>query len=321
METTQDYRVIQYYKFVDVADPTATLNEQRLFCKRHGLLGRIYIAEEGINGTLSGPAEDIQAYMAFMDTHALFNDILWKVHDSTGHTFVKLVAKHKPELVNFRAPREIDPINGAGGYVDPDEMQHVLREEPEDTIIVDARSRYEYEVGRFKNALTLDIENFRELPEQLEALKQHTDKRVITYCTGGIKCEKLTAYLRDEGFDNVEQLHGGILGYAEHTGGEDFEGQCYVFDDRVTVPVNTVNPKVIGECENCGAPTERALNCANAQCHKRTLLCDVCAEELQGTCSTECYHSPHRRPWDGTGLYHKAGRLSAAQKARLKTEL
>jgi UPF0176 protein len=138
--------------------------------------------------------------------------------------------------------------------------------------------------------------------DELESLK---DKKVITYCTGGIKCEKASAFLLEKGFKNVYQLHGGIIKYGIEQGGEDFEGKCYVFDNRVAVDVNKVNPVTISTCYVCGTRSDRMVNCANPECNNHVPLCENCGWTMEGTCSEACKAHPHRRPYDGTGYYAK----------------
>jgi len=175
----------------------------------------------------------------------------------------------------------------------------------DDVVVLDVRSNYEHNVGRFKNAVTLDIENFREFPEKVKELEKYKGKKILTYCTGGIKCEKASALLLKEGFEEVYQLHGGIIKYGKEAGGEDFEGKCYVFDNRVTIDVNSVNPIVVSTCKNCGKTTPKMINCANPDCNEHFTQCDDCGWELQGCCTTECTTHPCKREYDGTGYYVK----------------
>lgn len=298
------YQVLLYYRYTHIEDPEAMRQEQFDFCSKHRLLGRILVAQEGINGTVSGLKQDTESYIAYMKQHPLFQGIEFKIDPFEHHTFNKLHVRVKSEIVRLGlGERDVDPTQETGKYIEPLEFRDLLRNKPEDVIILDARSRYEFEVGKFPDALTLDIENFRELPEQLEAISHLKDKTVITYCTGGIKCEKASALLMKEGFKNVFQLHGGIVRYGHEADGENFEGACYVFDQRVVAPVNKVNPKVIGKCALCATPTERMINCANTQCNKHFLICATCADQLEGCCSTECLSSETRRIWDGKGYY------------------
>ena len=175
--------------------------------------------------------------------------------------------------------------------------------EQEDVVIIDVRSNYETRLGRFKNSVTLDIETFREFPDKVAELEKFKNKKVVTVCTGGIKCEKASAYLIKQGFKDVYQLHNGIIGYAKDTGGKDFDGSLYVFDGRVSIPINNVNPTAIANCKKCGTPTLRNLNCANVECNEQYNMCETCSDEMQGACSEPCLNHPRKRPYNGTGYY------------------
>jgi len=167
------------------------------------------------------------------------------------------------------------------------------------------RSEYEHSIGRFKNAITVDIDNFRDFPGKVEELKKFKDKKIVTYCTGGIKCEKASAYLLEQGFGNVYQLHGGIVKYGLETDGENFDGKCYVFDNRVVTEINKANPTVISKCHICNDECDRMVNCANPECNMHVPICHKCAEEMEGACSDECKRHPNRREYNGTGMYQK----------------
>jgi len=300
----QKYQVLLYYKFVRIEDPKAFRDAHFALCKRLNLLGRILIAEEGVNGTVSGLKEDTDDYMRAMSTDPLFEGIEFKVDAASQHAFNKLHIRVKEEIIRFDI-EGLNPEAETGAYVEPEEFQKILKEsdENDDIVILDTRSDYEFVVGKFKNAITLDINNFRELPDKLEELRPLMKKRIYTYCTGGIRCEKVTAWMIQEGFEQVYQLHGGIVNYGKVTGGENFEGGCYVFDQRVVVPVNHVNPTVIGKCQVCESPTEKMINCANPMCNDHFLICKECADKLKGCCSESCSEAPDLRSYDGTGYY------------------
>ncbi|MEM7040577.1 MAG: rhodanese-related sulfurtransferase, partial [Bacteroidota bacterium] len=272
------------------------------FCRENNLLGRILIASEGLNGTVSGLEADTQAYMDWIAQHPVFHTTTFKIDAAEGHPFQKLHVRVKAEIVHLGIS-DLDMDMPVDNYVEPEEFREVLKSDDPDVVILDARSNYEHEVGRFKNALTLDIDNFRELPEQLEKLEAYKDKKIYTYCTGGIKCEKVSRLMMLHGFEEVYQLHGGIIRYGHEVGGEDFDGACYVFDQRVVVPVNSVNPETVGHCQVCDGRTEKMINCANPDCNDHFLVCDNCAQELEGCCSTTCMENPRRRAWDGRGYY------------------
>ena len=218
--------------------------------------------------------------------------------------FAKLHVRVKPEIVHSSL-RHINPRERTGAYVEPIEFKKILEEQPEDTVILDVRSNYEHNVGRFKNALTLDIENFRDFPQKVKELEHLKGKKIVTYCTGGIKCEKASAYLLEQGFENVYQLHGGIIKYGLEAEGKDFEGKCYVFDNRITADVNKVNPTIVSRCHITGKPTDRMVNCANPECNAHIPMSEEAGWLMDGCCSEECRKNPARRPYDGTGYYQK----------------
>jgi UPF0176 protein len=298
----KDYLILLYYCYTKIDDPEAFRFEHHLFCIEHNLRGRIIIAEEGINGTISGLKSDCEAYMENLQSDQRFAHVEFKVEHSESHGFQKLNIRVKDEIVHSGL-KHIDPTKKTGKYIEPGEFRKVKNEE--DVIIVDVRSNYEHNVGKFKNALSFDIDNFRDFPDKVKELEKYKDKKVITYCTGGIKCEKASAYLLEKGFKNVYQLHGGIIKYGIEEGGEDFDGKCYVFDNRIVADVNKVNPKIISTCHICGDPCDRMVNCANPNCNKHVPICDSCAEEMEGACSEACKNHPQKRKYDGRGYYPK----------------
>lgn len=298
-----DYSVLLYYCYTNIEDPETFREQHHLFCISLDLRGRIIVAPEGLNGTVSGTEENCRKYMEAVKADPRFSKTDFKVDKHQGHAFQKLHVRLKPEIVHSGL-MEIDPNKRTGVHLSPEDFKKL--KDQQDVILLDCRSDYEHSVGRFKGALTLDIENFRDFPQRVQELKQkYKDKKVITYCTGGIKCEKASAYLLEQGFEDVYQLHGGIIKYGLEAGGEDFEGKCYVFDNRIVVDVNKVNPKVISTCYVCGTIDDRMVNCANPACNKHVPICENCGWELDGACSEECLTHPDKREYDGTGYYQK----------------
>jgi len=297
------YSILLYYCYAPIADPEAFREEHHLLCLQHNLLGRIIVSDEGLNGTVSGLKEDCDKYMAAVKADPRFAKTDFKVDPSDKHAFTKLHVRYKPEIVHSGL-QHIDPNQRTGVHLSPQEFKEM--KDREDVVVLDVRSDYEHSVGRFKNAVTLDIENFREFPDKVGELKEkYKDKKILTYCTGGIKCEKASAFLLEQGFEDVYQLHGGIIKYGMEAGGEDFEGKCYVFDNRVAVDVNKVNPKVISRCYVCDTESDRMVNCANPVCNRHVPICESCGHEMEGACSAECKEHPEKRPYDGTGYYQK----------------
>ena len=296
------YSILLYYCYTKIDDPEAFRESHHFFCLDLNLRGRIIVASEGLNGTVSGLKSNCQQYMDHLKADQRFSHIEFKVDDSDKHTFQKLNVRIKPEIVNVGLPH-IDPTKRTGKYLEPQEFLEM--KDADDVVILDVRSNYEHKLGKFKGARTLDIDNFREFPDHLSELQEIKDKKVITYCTGGIKCEKASAFLLENGFENVYQLHGGIIKHGLEASGKDFEGKCYVFDNRVTVEVNRVNPKVISKCYICETSCDRMVNCANPTCNLHVPICPGCAREYEGACSDECLHHPYKRPFNDEGYYQK----------------
>ncbi|MFT2010588.1 rhodanese-related sulfurtransferase [Pontibacter sp. 13R65] len=298
----KDYSILLYYCYTRIEDPEKFREEHHLLCLELNLLGRIIVSAEGLNGTVSGLVADCEKYMAAVKADPRFAGIDFKVDYSDKHAFAKLHVRHKREIVHSSL-LHIKPYEKTGQHLEPSEFK--LIKDSDDVVLVDVRSDYEHSVGHFKGALTFNIENFRDFPEKVEELKQFKDKKIVTYCTGGVKCEKASAFLLEQGFENVYQLHGGIIKYGLEEGGEDFEGKCYVFDNRVAVEVNKVNPTVVSECHVCGTKSDRMVNCANPVCNIHVPICEKCGWELEGACSDTCKSHPEKRVYNGTGYYQK----------------
>ncbi len=279
------FKVLLYYKYVDLADPKQFREDQFELCSRLGLKGRILIGSEGLNGTIGGDEEGINEYMKVTATYPEFNDIEWKISYSEEEPFPKLRVVVRDEIVSLRTPVS---VKHKAPYIEPQDLRKVLDENGDEIILIDARNNYESKIGKFKNAITPDIDNFREWSEFVDSIEDLKDKPIVTYCTGGIRCEKASAYLVEKGFKNVRQLHGGIVRYGEETGGKDFEGSCYVFDSRIHVPVNSINPEIITECEHCNKKVARYINCCNAKCNKQFICCEECDVKFEGGCSKDC---------------------------------
>src|SRR3546814_636219 len=304
------YRTLLYYCYTSIDDAEAFAASHLEFCRSLDLKGRVIVAPEGLNGTISGTVEACDAYMKALRAEPRFASIDFKADDVDTPSFVKMHVRHKPEIVHsgLRDPKIIDPRNKTGIHLDPVDFQRM--KDRDDVVVLDVRSNYEHQLGQFRNAVTLDIENFRDFPEKINELAHLKDKKVITYCTGGIKCEKASALLLQEGFQEVYQLKGGIIKYGKETDGRDFDGKCYVFDNRIAVDINRHNPSVISICRNCGKSSARMINCANPECNEHFAQCVDCGWSMEGCCSDICQGHPRKRPYDGTGYYVKTDRKS-----------
>ena len=299
------YQTLLYYCYSAIKNAEQFALDHLQFCKSLNLLGRIIVADEGLNGTVSGTEAACKTYMDTLLADPRFAKIDFKIDEVNEPSFIKMHCRYKSEIVHsgLRDPHIINPEKKTGIHLEPEDF--IRMKEDDDVVILDVRSNYEHSVGRFKNAVTLDIENFRDFPEKINELAQYKNKKIITYCTGGIKCEKASALLLHEGFNEVYQLHGGIIKYGKAAGGQDFEGKCYVFDNRISVDVNSVNPMVISTCRNCGTHTSKMINCANPECNEHFTQCDDCGIKLDGACSEACQSHPRKRIYDGTGYYVK----------------
>ncbi|WP_271400799.1 rhodanese-related sulfurtransferase [Salinicoccus roseus] len=290
------YQVLLYYYYTDIEDPEAFSAEHLELCKGMDLKGRILVANEGINGTVSGTVEDTEKYMEYMKDHPLFDGIVFKIDPSQGHTFKKMHVRPRPELVNLSLEDDINPREMTGEYLEPKDFYAQMQDE--NTIVLDARNTYEYDVGHFRGAIRPDVETFRELPEWVRENRDMLEgKRILTYCTGGIRCEKFSGWLKREGFEDVGQLHGGIATYGKdpEVKGQNWDGMMYVFDERLTVPVNQVEHNVVGRDHFDGTPCERYINCANPECNDQILASEENEAKHLGGCSLECTKHPRNR--------------------------
>ena len=300
----ENYQVLLYYEFVPIENKEEFAKQHLAFCKDLELKGRILIADNGINGTVSGTKEQTNAYMEAMHADERFKDTFFKIDEHEGHAFKKMHVRPREELVTLRAENPTDPNEITGEYLDPKEFYEAMQRE--DTVILDTRNDYEYDVGHFRGAIRPEIETFRELPEWVEENRELLEgKKVLTYCTGGIRCEKFTGWMMEEGFDDVAQLKGGIVTYGKdpEVQGELWDGMCYVFDERLTVPINQKEHVVVGVDYFDGQPCERYVNCAEPDCNKQILCSEENEHKFLRGCTDECRRSPRN-------LYVKEHNLS-----------
>lgn len=299
----KDYRVLLYYQYVTIEDPETFSQEHLDFCNELGLKGRILVANEGINGTVSGTVEQTREYMDAMHNDPKFEDMPFKIDEADGHAFKKMHCRPRPELVTLRLEDDINPHDLTGEYLEPKEFYKRMQDE--NTIILDARNDYEYDLGHFRGAIRPDVRTFRELPDWVRENKDKLEgKQILTYCTGGIRCEKFSGWLKKEGFENVGQLHGGIATYSkdEDVQGQLWDGQMYVFDERIAVPVNQVEHVVVGKDYFDGEPCERYVNCAEPSCNKQIICSEENEHKYMRGCTHECRTSERNRYVQEHGL-------------------
>lgn len=292
------YKVLLFYKYVRLNNPHEIVDTHLKWCIQNEIKGRVFFAHEGVNGTVSGTTENIQKYKSHLTAFDEFKNIWFKEDDSDSHAFKKMHVRLKNEIVHGDL-KEVSIKNG-GKRLDPEQLRKFYDEEKE-FIIVDTRNWYESKIGKFKNALTPPLKNFREwtkyVDEDLSTLK---DKTIITYCTGGIRCEKASAYLVEKGFKDVYQLNGGIFNYIKQYPDTHWQGGMFVFDERRVVEPNTKDElKYVSDCHFCGKPTTYYINCHNVDCDKIIITCHECKIENEYCCSDECRTSMNKRK-----IYH-----------------
>lgn len=285
-------KIILYYKFTPVVDPDTTVLWQKELCKRLNLKGRIIISQHGINGTLGGEVSNLKEYIQAMNLTD-FKGITYKWSDGSAADFPRLNIKHRPELVAFGVPDEIkvgkNGVVGGGKHLKPEEVNKLVEERGDDVIFFDGRNAYEAEIGKFKNAVIPNVRTSHDFIKEIEDPKYDSikEKPIVSYCTGGIRCEALSALMKNRGFKEVYQIDGGIVKYGEKFADEGlWEGSLYVFDRRMNVEFSD-KAKTIGKCIKCQAKTSNFENCANKQCNKLILMCENCHQK-DTTCSKEC---------------------------------
>lgn len=285
-----NYKVITFYKYINIADPEALREALHNYCQEKQIFARVLLGHEGINGSISGLKDAIEDFKVWIKEDKRFDDLTFREQDCEKIVHHKLVVRVRDEICAFGA--EVD-LNNKGNYVEPEKLKEWL-DNNEDVILLDARNEYEAEVGKFKDAVVLPIETFRDFPEaSLKHLSKVKDKKIVMYCTGGIRCEKSSAFLKEHGFSNVHHLKGGIINYTNKYK-EHWQGSCFVFDDRLASPVS----EPVGTCEVCGAKTDHVIDCHNLDCDKLTVICHDCDAKLEHCCSEECKASPRRREVD-----------------------
>ncbi len=288
-QDTTPRTTISFYKYAHIGNPHLFRDHMYLMLEPIGVLGRIYVAKEGVNAQISVPTEHLDVFRKTLDEIVFLEGcrLNYAIEDD-GKSFFKLAIKVREKIVADGLDDSSFDVTQCGQHVNASEF-NLLAEDP-NTIIVDMRNHYESEVGHFVNAITPDVETFREeLPLVEEMLQGQEDKNLLMYCTGGIRCEKASAYFKHKGFKNVFQLNGGIIEYARQVKAQGLEnkflGKNFVFDERLG---ERIGEEIIATCHQCGQPCDDHTNCANESCHILFIQCPQCAEKYQGCCSEKC---------------------------------
>jgi UPF0176 protein len=289
-----NYKILLFYKYVQLKSPDVIVKEQLDWCLQNDIKGRVFFAFEGVNGTVSGLNENIENYKSQLTSYPEFKDMWFKEDDSDEHAFKKTHVRLKNEIVH--GDLENVSLEHGGKRLSPEGLHELYKEEKE-FVIVDARNWYESKIGKFKNAITPPMKNFREWKKVVdEDLIEYKNKTVVTYCTGGIRCEKASAYMVERGFNDVYQLDGGIVNFIKKFPDTYWEGGMFVFDERRVVNPNSKEElKHIANCHFCGGLTSYYINCHNVDCDKIIVSCHECKVPNEYCCSDECKESKNKR--------------------------
>ena len=294
MMKMSSYKVILFYKYVHLDNPVEIVNTHLEWCLNSNIRGRVFFAKEGVNGTVSGTIKNIEKYKAYLTSFPEFEDVWFKEDETNEHAFRKMHVRLKNEIVNGDL-QNVSLENG-GRRLSPEELLKFYADK-KDFVIVDTRNWYESKIGKFKNAIALQMKNFREWKNAIdEELAQYKEKTVVTYCTGGIRCEKASAYMIEKGFKDVYQLDGGIFNFIKKFPDTYWEGGMFVFDERRVVNPNTKEELLhIAKCHFCGKPTSYYINCHNVDCDRIIVSCHECKVKNDYCCSDECRASKNKR--------------------------
>jgi len=284
-----DRIVLSFYKYALLSDPEQFRDQLYLDFDNLGVLGRIYVSGEGVNAQISVPNQQFEAFKAFIDKHEVLSGIRLNIAiESEKESFLKLKIKTRKKIVADGLDDDSFDVTNRGIHLDAKSFNEIT--DQEDTVIIDMRNHYESEVGHFEGAITPDVETFKEsLPIIDEMLQEHKDKNIVMYCTGGIRCEKASAYYKHKGFEKVYQLDGGIIEYARQAEAQGlpnkFKGKNFVFDDRMG---ERISEEIISNCHQCGTTNDDHTNCANEACHILFIQCGDCSDQYEGCCSEKC---------------------------------
>jgi len=286
-------KILLYYIFVPIVDPEAIRLWQRTLCEQYNLRGRILISRHGLNGTVGGDIEDLKTYVKATKGYAPFKKMAFKWSDGGREDFPRLSVKVRDEIVTFGAVDELqvddNGVVGGGQHLKPAQVHELVEKYGDDVVFFDGRNTYEAAVGRFKNAVVPEARTTRDFLKDLAGDKYADikDKKVVTYCTGGIRCEVLSSLMKNRGFKDVYQMDGGIVKYGEQYKDDGlWEGSLYVFDGRMGTKFSD-QAKDIGVCVHCAGPTSNYENCTLASCNNLVLICETCRTS-KDTCSDAC---------------------------------
>lgn len=310
-EAGQDRLTISFYKYAHIGNPHILRNHLFLAWNEMDVLGRIYVAFEGVNAQLSVPAENFEVFKTHLDSITFLENVRLNIAiEQDNKSFLKLKVKVRKKIVADGLNDNTFDVTNKGIHVGAEQFNELI-EDP-DTVLVDMRNHYESEIGHFKNAVTPDVDTFRDSLDIIEAdLAEHKeDKKLVMYCTGGIRCEKASAYYKHKGFKNVYQLEGGIIEYTRQVKANNLEnkflGKNFVFDHRRG---ERISEDIISNCHQCGKPCDTHVNCANEACHLLFIQCEECAAAMDNCCSVDCQEI-HALPYEEQKKLRKGKEVS-----------
>ncbi|MFN3196347.1 MAG: rhodanese-related sulfurtransferase [Chlorobiota bacterium] len=293
MKKETRYSLLTFYKFVDIENPKAEVKKLYRFTRDIGLRGRIFIGEEGINATVTGNIGQVHALMLYLENNQYFKDIPdieAKATEVDEHKFPKMIVRYRKEIVALGEVYSAAEIEKVKSKMSVEEFKKVMDEENDDYLILDMRNNYEYKLGHFKNAIPAGTVNFRDLQSIIDHYKEQFDnKKIVMYCTGGIRCEKVAVYLDQQGFEDVKQLDGGVMKYVNKYKDGNWLGNLYTFDDRVSTDVGDENTTtIISECHYTGEKAKNYYNCRYGPCNAQIIAKPKQYRKHMGFCSEQC---------------------------------
>jgi UPF0176 protein len=299
MEENKVYCVIAFYLFTEIQDPIEEVRKHKDFFLSRDIRCRIYISHQGINAQMSASKEHAIEYIEWMKQDERFFSIDFKIHAYHEHVFPRMTVKYRKQLVAL--DHNANPHEG-GVHLSPADWKAMLQEKEGNILLLDVRNDYEWKIGHFEGAVKPELDMFRKFPEYVKKLSEEHDlasTKVMMYCTGGIRCELYSALMKQEGFEQVYQLQGGVIRYGLEEGEEGWKGKLFVFDDRLAVALQeeSQNPP-ISTCKYCNSPSDVYYNCANMDCNAFFLSCPPCAEKFSGCCQEACEHAPRMRKYE-----------------------
>jgi UPF0176 protein len=314
-----DYAVIAYYHFFSIENPQKEAEEYKIFLASLGGKGRVYFAHEGVNAQLAVHKDQLPIYEEYLNRDSRYEGVDVKVQYFDEAPFAKLTVKAKKQLVALDC--KVD-LSKRGEYITSEQWARRIEAKDPKTVILDVRNNYESAIGHFEGAIQPDVATFREFTSWLEDFKKEYDPKtttVLSYCTGGIRCELFSPLMKEAGYDKVYQLKGGVIRYGEEQGDRHWNGKLFVFDDRLVVSLDNMKDNVINACKFCHQPEDTYYNCANMDCNDLFVACPSCIKEAKGCCCKNCLETGRVRYFDPEARYRPFRKLPFDEKKALSS--